>query len=71
MLEFDKNITRKIRLKTNIEKKIEMEIKKDKTNNPQKYNFLGQKLLNDYQIYREFDNFKLNIDRNNLGNQYL
>ena len=40
-------------------------------NNPQKYNFLGQKALNDYVIYKEFDEFGLNIDKKNLGDQYL
>ena len=71
MHEFEKNVSRKIKLKTNIEKQVQLEIAKDKITNPQKYNFLGQKALNDYVIYKEFDEFGLNIDKKNLGDKYL
>ncbi len=43
----------------------------DKAKNPFKYNFLRQKQLNDYQIYMEFKDFAMDIDRNSLGNNYL
>lgn len=32
-------------------KKVKVEVQIDKGKNPQKYNFLGQKSLNDFQIY--------------------
>ncbi len=52
-------------------KKIAVEIARDKAQNPLKYNFLKQKQLNDHQIFLEFKDFALDIDRNELGKQYL
>lgn len=49
------------------EKRIRMEITIDRAKNPSKYNFLKQKNLNDFQIYTEFRDFELDIDRNELG----
>ena len=71
MHNFEKNVSQRIKIKTNIEKKMEMEINKDKIKNPFKYNFLNQKALNDYVIYKQFDQFGLNIDKKGLGNEYL
>lgn len=38
---------------------MEILIAKDKAENPMKYNFLRQKNLNDYQIYKDFKNFNM------------
>lgn len=36
-----------------------------------KYNFLRQKQLSDYQIFKDFKNFNIEIDGKQLGNSYL
>lgn len=43
---------------------MKIEINIDKGKNPLKYNFLGQKALNDYQIYGEFKDFQINVNPN-------
>lgn len=43
----------------------------DKIKNPQKYRLLANKLLNDQQIYEEFKDFELNINRKEIGINYL
>ena len=53
------------------DKRLKVLIALDKAKNPFKYNFLRQKQLNDYQIYMEFKDFAMDIDRNSLGNNYL
>ena len=65
------NKIRLIPLKIDQEKKREMEIMGDKLRNKRKYNFLSQKALSDERIYEEFKEFDINIDKNELGNQYF
>ena len=48
-----------------------MEIEIDKGHNKKKYNFLGQKSLNDFQIYGEFKDFQMKSDPKELGKEYL
>ena len=52
-------------------KKVKIEIAIDKSKNPMKYNFLGQKALNQFQIYGEFKDFDLKINSRELGKAYL
>lgn len=58
MKQFEQ-VASKIKLNVNIHKNIEIQIAKDKAENPMKYNFLRQKHLNDYQIYKDFKNFNM------------
>ena len=52
-------------------KKIEIEIALDKAKDPFKYNFLGQKSLNDFQIFGEFKSFSISSDAKEIGKGYL
>ena len=52
-------------------KKVKVEIAIDKGKNPHKYNFLGQKALNDFQIYGQFREFELNVNAKEIGKEYL
>ncbi len=62
---------RLIPLRIDQEKKLEADIANDKLRNRHKYNFLSQKALSDEQIYREFKDFDINIDKKEVGNQYF
>ena len=59
-----------IPIKIDQNKKEEKLIEIDKIRNPQKYRLLSQK-LQDQQIYEQFKNFAINIDRKELGINYL
>ena len=58
-------------LKIDEEKKKEAAIMQDKLKNMKKYNFLREKALSDQQIYEEFQNFDININKHELGRQYM
>lgn len=54
------------------EKMREALIARDKAKNPLKYNYLSNvAALSDDKIYDEFKDFEINIDKNELGNQYM
>lgn len=48
-----------------------MQIRNDKVKNQKKYNFLSQKALSDEQIFDNFKEFDINVDRKGIGKQYL
>ena len=62
---------RSIPLRIDIDKKKEMLILNDKERNHKKYNFLSQKALSDEQIFDNFKEFDINIDRKEVGKHYL
>lgn len=70
MKEFER-VQNKIKINVNLHKNMEILIAKDKAENPMKYNFLRHKNLNDYQIFKDFKNFNMEVDGKQLGNSYL
>ena len=58
-------------LKISEQKRKEKEIMSDKLKNRKKYHFLSQKALRDSQIYQEFKDFEINIDKKDVGNHYF
>jgi hypothetical protein len=48
-------------------KRLKIEIARDKGKNPVKYHFLSQKALDEEKIYEEFQDFEVNINPKELG----
>ena len=69
--KYAKKVKRSVAVMIDESKKVKVEVAIDRGKNPKKYNFLGQKALNEFQIYGQFQDFELNNNPKQLGIEYL